>query len=191
MNIYGKKVLLRAMEPEDMELYRDMINDPDVSGMVIGWSFPVSKKEQIDWYNRVVGDVNKRFTICMIDTNQPVGMVTLTNIDLVNRSAFHGIKLHPLCPRGQGIGTDAVMALMEYAFNQLNLNRLDGEWFLYNNASKRLYEKCGWHEEGIKKEAIYRNGKYHDLAIAGILKQEFLEAKKRLDMVGPLNQSQD
>lgn len=181
MGIMGKKVYLRAMEVEDMDIYRDMINDSEVSRMVVGWSFPVSKKEQNDWYNRVVGDINKRFTICMKDSDQAVGMVTLTNIDWVNRSAFHGIKLHPSCPKGQGVGTDAVMTLMEYAFNQLNLHRLDGEWFLYNTASKKLYEKCGWHEEGIKKDAIFRDGAFHDLAITGILKDEFLEAKKRLN----------
>ena len=72
------------------------------------------------------------------------------------------------------------MTLMEYAFNQLNLNRLDSEWFLYNTASKRLYEKCGWHEEGIKKQAVYRDGQYHDLAISGILKDEYLVIKEQL-----------
>ena len=95
MSIMGKKIYLRAMELEDMEMYRDMINDEEVSRMVVGWSFPVSKKEQLDWYNCVVSDVNKRFTVCRKENNQAVGMVTLTNIDLVNRSAFHGIKLHP------------------------------------------------------------------------------------------------
>lgn len=181
MAIIGKKIYLRAMEPEDMEMFRDMINDPEVSRMVVGWSFPVSRKEQMDWYNRSVSDVNKRFTICLRNNNKAVGMVTLTNIDLVNRSAFHGIKLHPTCPKGEGIGTDAVMTLMEYAFNQLNLNRLDGEWFLFNKASKRMYEKCGWCEEGIKKQAVYRDGKYHDLAICGILKEEYLVVKHRLE----------
>lgn len=180
MSIKGKQIYLRAMEPEDMEMYREMINDSEVSRTVVGWSFPVSRKEQMDWYNRVVSDVNKRFTICMLEDDKPVGMVTLTDIDLVNRSAFHGIKLHPACPKGKGVGTDAVMTLMEYAFNQLNLNRLDGEWFLYNKASKQLYEKCGWHEEGIKKQAVFRNGEYHDLAICGVLKEDYLAAKKRL-----------
>ncbi len=180
MSIKGEKIYLRAMEPEDMEMYRDMINDEDVSRMVVGWSFPVSKKEQMDWYERAVTDENKRFTICMLDDDKPVGMVTLTDIDLVNRSAVHGIKLHPSCPKGKGVGTDAVMTLMEYAFNQLNLNRLDGEWLLYNVASKGLYEKCGWHEEGVKKQAIFRDGKYHDLAITGIIKEEFLKTKERL-----------
>lgn len=181
MSIEGKKIYLRAMEPEDMEMYREMVNDEEVSRMVVGWSFPVSKYEQMNWYERSVGDANKRFTICIKEDNSPVGMVTLTDIDLVNRSAFHGIKLHSSCPKGMGIGTDSVMTLMEYAFNQLNLNRLNGEWLLYNTASKKLYEKCGWTEEGIKRQAIYRNGEYHDLAITGIMKEQYLRKKEELN----------
>jgi RimJ/RimL family protein N-acetyltransferase len=180
MIISGKIVYLRAMELDDMEMYRDMINDDYISQMVVGWSFPVSKKEQFDWYNRVISSENKRFTICLKENDKPVGMVTLTDIDYINRTALHGIKLHPSCPQGKGIATDAVMTLMELAFNQMNLNRLDGSWLVYNTSSKRLYERCGWREEGIKRSAIYRNGEYHDMAISGILKEEFIAAKERL-----------
>ena len=180
MSIQGKQIYLRAMEPEDMELYRDMINDEEISRMVVGWSLPVSKKEQMDWYDRAVSSVDKRLTVCMKEDDAAVGMVTLTSIDLVNRTAFHGIKLHPNCPKGRGVGTDAVMTLMGYAFEQLNLNRLEGEWFPYNVASKRLYEKCGWQQEGIKRRAVFRDGEYHDLAIAGILREDYITAKERL-----------
>lgn len=40
-----KKVKLRALETEDMELLRETVNDPEVERLVGGWSFPVSKKE--------------------------------------------------------------------------------------------------------------------------------------------------
>lgn len=181
MNIIGKKIYLRAMELSDMDCYMDMINDPSVSNNVVGWSFPVSKQEQNNWYDQAIKDKkNKRFTIVMKNSNEAVGMVTLSGIDWQNRSAIHGIKLHPSCPKGQGIATDAIMTLMQFAFEEVNLNRLDGSWITYNTASKKLYEKCGWHEEGIKKQAIYRNGGYHDLAFCGILRSEYYEAKKRL-----------
>ena len=54
MNICGNKVILRALEPSDMPYLREMINDPEMERMVIGWSFPVSEKQQMDWYNRVM-----------------------------------------------------------------------------------------------------------------------------------------
>ena len=180
MAIEGKQIYLRAMEPEDMEMCREMINDEDVSQMVVGWSFPVCKKEQMEWYDRVaLSKTDKRFTVCLKENDSAVGVVTLTDIDLVNRSAFHGIKLHPSCPKGKGIGTDAVITLMKYAFEEINLNRLDGSWIEYNIPSKKLYEKCGWYEEGTKKEAIYRNGQYHDLKIAGITRREYLQLKEK------------
>lgn len=180
--IEGKKIYLRAMEYTDMECFKDMLNDPDISSNVVGWSFPVSDVEQNNWFEQAVKDQkNKRFTIVMKESNKAVGMVTLTNIDWHNRSATHGIKLHPSCPKRQGIATDAVMTLMQYAFEEVNLNRLNGSWITYNLASKKLYEKCGWYVEGIKKQAIYRNGEYHDLAISGILKSEYIAVKEKLD----------
>ena len=177
MNIEGKKVYLRAMELEDMPVYMEMMNNKDVSHNVVGWSFPVSQFEQQKWYENAISSSDKRFSIVIKESDQCVGMITLTDIDWVNRSAFHGIKLHPNCPKRLGIATDAIMALMEYAFCELNLNRLDGGWLDYNKASEQLYEKCGWSKEGIKRNAIYRNGKYHDLVIAGILKEDYLCAK--------------
>lgn len=164
------------MEETDMQCYYDMINDPSICEKVVGWSFPVSFKEQSDWFERVIKDgLNKRFTIVLKENDQPVGMVTLTNIDWQNRSAFHGIKLHPSCPKGKGIGTDAVLTLMKYAFEEVNLNRLDGCWLEDNIASERLYLKCGWEIEGIKKSAIFRGGIYHDLKIVGITKERYVE----------------
>lgn len=68
---------------------------------------------------------------------------------------------------------------MRYAFEEVNLNRLDTSWIDYNKASEKLHEKCGWNKEGTKKEAIYRNGQYRDLKIAGITKKEYLQLKNK------------
>ena len=75
--------------------------------------------------------------------------------------------------RAKGIGTDTVMAIMRYAFDELGLNRLDGSWFDDNLASKGMYTKCGWVEEGIQRQYIYKNGVYRDLTIVGILASEY------------------
>ena len=179
--IEGKQIYLRAMEMEDMECFRDMINDPRVSQNVVGWSFPVSKREQMQWYERAVGDKkNLRFTVVLKENDQPVGMVTLSSLDWQNRSATHGIKLHPDCPKGRGIATDAVMTLMQYAFDEAGLHRLDGSWIDFNEASQKLYLKCGWSIEGIKKEAIYRSGGFHDLYVVGILEEDYRNVKEQL-----------
>ena len=82
--------------------------------------------------------------------------------------------------KGKGYGTDAVMALMEYAFDELRLVRLDTTIIEYNLISQKLYKKCGWDIEGVKKKAIYREGKHYDLFVAGITNDEYYVIKKSL-----------
>lgn len=172
MNIYGKKVILRAMEKEDCEFVRDMFNDPEIEDLVVGWAFPLSKYAQEKWYENHYSDTNFRF---IIETEElgAVGIATLLDIDWKNRMAQHGIKLAKKEIRHKGIGTDTVMAIMRYAFDELQLNRLNGSWFQDNTASKHLYMKCGWKEEGIRRKYIYKGGRYRDLIETGVLAEDY------------------
>ncbi len=177
MNIYGEKVVLRALELKDMPFLLEMINDPEMEKMVIGWSFPTSEKQQLDWYNRIIGD-QKNFRFAIDYNGDFVGMSTLVKIDWKNRSADHGIKLCSNAPKGTGIGTDAVFATMKYAFEELQLNRLYGSILDYNIASQKLYSKCGWKIEGCYRQSVFKNNAYHDEWPTAILREDYFEWKK-------------
>ena len=176
MNIYGNKVILRALEPGDMPCLREMINDPEMERMVIVWSFHVSEKQQLDWYNRVISD-DKNFRFAIMYEGKFVGVSTLTRIDWKNRSADHGIKLCNDVPKKIGIGTDGVYATMRYAFEELQLNRLYSSILEYNIASQKLYAKCGWKVEGNYRRSIFKNNAYHDELAIAILRDEYFEWK--------------
>lgn len=154
MNIKGKVVTLRAIEKGDLELMRSMLNDPEIEKMVTGWAFPLSSYEQNEWYEKNINNNNSLRFIIEIENLGSVGLVTLTDIDWKNRKAFHGLKLANNMNRKKGIGTDSVMAIMRYAFDELQLNRLDGSWLEYNIVSQKLYEKCGWKIEGRYRKYI-------------------------------------
>ena len=62
---------------------------------------------------------------------------------------------------------------MDYAFNQLRLNRLEGSILVTNEPSKKLYEKCGWIVEGKKREAVFKNGRFIDELQVAILKSDY------------------
>lgn len=179
MNIYGKKVILRAMEKNDCEMIREIFNDPEIENLVVGWAFPISSYAQEQWFiNHYADQMNFRFVI-ETPEDGAVGIATLTEIDWKNRRAMHGIKLSNKKFHSKGIGTDAVMAIMRYAFDELGLNRLDGSWFDDNAASKGMYTKCGWVVEGIKREYIFKRGEYRDLVIVGILASEYYSLIER------------
>jgi len=188
MNILGKKVILRAVEEKDLEKLRIMANDSELERLAGGNAFPISMIEQQKWVDKVKNDPNNIYLIIETEEEETVGMATIINIDWRNRRAYHGIKIGNSENRIRGIGTDTVMAVMRYAFDELQLNRLDGSIIDYNIPSEKLYcEKCGWKQEGIQRQYIFKNGKYHDLKIVGILKEEYytlIERTKYWEMKG-------
>jgi RimJ/RimL family protein N-acetyltransferase len=181
MNLVGKKTLLRAVELEDMDLFREMINDPEIRRFVVGRNFPVSKEAQTEWYKKQLIDrQDLRLTIVDLSNNCPIGMVSLTEIDWINRTAVSGIKLNSKNVRGKGYGTDAHILLNQYAFIEMNLHRLNNSIMSYNAASIKMCRKIGWVHEGTLRKAIFKDGSYHDLLIGGWLKNDFFEAIKAL-----------
>ena len=173
MNIVGKKVILRAIELSDAKLIVDMFNDEKMESLVVGWSFPLSLYSQEQWIKEHYKDsTNLRFVI-QTNNGEAVGIATLTNIDWKNKRATHGIKIASGKNREAGIGTDTIMAITRYAFDELGLNRLDGSWFTDNLPSKNVYMKCGWKEEGVRRKYIYKNGTYKDLVMTGILATDY------------------
>lgn len=173
MNIYGKKVILRAMEYKDCEMVREMFNDPEIEDLVVGWAFPVSSIAQEKWLENNFNDKNNFRFVIETQEDGAVGIATLTGIDWKNRVADHGIKLANKERRSKGIGTDTVMAIMRYAFDELGLHRLEGSWFDSNIPSKNMYMKCGWKEEGVKRSSVFKHGEWRDLTIVGILDSEY------------------
>lgn len=179
MNIKGRFVTLRAMELEDQELLREMINEPEVEKLVGGYSFPVSKSQQNKWFESNQNNQNNIRLIIETEEDGAVGFANIVNIDWKNRSALHGIKILNRKFRARGIGTDTVMAVMKYAFEELQLIRLDGAIIVYNEPSKKLYcGKCGWKVEGIRRKSVFKLNEYHDELILGILKEEYEELVK-------------
>lgn len=176
MNIQGKKVTLRALERSDMEELRGFHNDPEIGFLLGGWSHPISSDQQLKWFDGLTFDgQHLRFAI---DTPSDgfIGISTITNIDVKNRSAYHGIMIGKKNMQGHGYGRDAVMTTMKYAFEELGLHRLDGDIVEHNVPSYNLYvQKCGWKKEGVLREHAFRNNQYYDRILVGILKKEYEE----------------
>ena len=65
--------------------------------------------------------------------------------------------------------------MLKYAFKILNLHRVELEVFDYNPRAKAMYEKCGFIQEGIKRDALFLNDKFYNVFIMSILSYEFME----------------
>nr|WP_315104410.1 GNAT family protein [uncultured Catonella sp.] len=71
----------------------------------------------------------------------------------------------------KGIMTEAVKQICKLAFDRLDIVRISGTVYLPNTASQRVLEKNGFESEGVRKNAVYKDGKLYDLCLYGKLKQ--------------------
>ncbi|WP_148630478.1 GNAT family N-acetyltransferase [Bacillus sp. E214] len=174
MNIINKEgIILRAIEQEDMQLMKDLINDPEIEKMVVGWSFPVSSYKQINWINNLSNDTSSVRFIIDIKNVGAIGLASLSSIDFKNGTATVNIKLKKEEKiRNKGIGYKVITMLIDYAFRQLNLNCLVANILYYNSASQRLFEKCGFVCEGTLRNRVYKEGAYQDLLSYSLLRSE-------------------
>jgi RimJ/RimL family protein N-acetyltransferase len=106
-------------------------------------------------------------------TGRLIGCVRLWRISRINRNAMLTIFLGERSSWGQGMGTEALRLCLTYAFEELELERVELHVFSFNKRAIRSYEKVGFHEEGIRRGALYRDGDYHDILVMGIRRFEF------------------
>ena len=174
MNIKGKIVTLRAIEEGDLPTLHRWGNDPDLWSMLGGWHFPTSLRQTHQWFERLAGDpLNQRFAIDVPDAGL-VGTANIVDIDWKNGTAFHGMMIGDPNMRGRGVGVDVIMATMRYAFDELNLRRLDGSMIAYNEASTGVYcGKCGWREEGRQRDWYFRGGRAWDRIMVGVTRDDY------------------
>lgn len=172
MMIKQGKMTLREIEKKDLEFLRYMINNPEIAKMTVGDSNYVTKEQQQLWFNNLVNEENKqRF---MIDiANDTIGTIILENINYKNKSASISIKIGKINYRKKGYGEMAIKIILKYCFFKLNLHRIYANVLDYNEPSKKLFLKCGFSIEGIKRQSIYKNDDFHDLIMFSILKEEF------------------
>lgn len=180
MNIQGKKVILRAIEEEDLPLLQKWANAPEIGYLLAGWHFPTSMDDQRKWLNSFdVNSLHQRFAIDTPDFGL-IGTANLVDINWKDRNAFHGMLLGDKDIRGKGYGVDTIMAVMKYAFEELGLIRLDGSMIEYNKPSLGVYiNKCGWKQEGIQRQWYFRKNQFWDKIIVGITRDDYTEMIKK------------
>lgn len=175
MNISGKLVTLRAIEVEDLPLLHQWANDPVTQDGIGEIHFPSSMAFHKTWFDSLISDrLNQRFVVEVPNVGI-IGLSSIVNIDWRNSHAWHGLVLGDSSHRGKGYGIDAILATMRYAFDELNLNRLDGSMIEYNSASLATYcgAKVGWKKEGLKKGYFFRKGKFWDQVIVGVTNEDY------------------
>lgn len=150
---YGQ-IILRALEPEDIDLLYNWENDTSLWKLSNTRS-PFSRHILAQYLKDATRDVYEqkqvRFIIQTIDL-QPVGAIDLFDFDPYHQRAAVGILIHNTENRRHGYALDTLNALENYAINALGIRQLSASISEENNASIHLFEKAGYQVTGIKKQ---------------------------------------
>ena len=181
--IRGERVFLRPFERADAETYRRWRGDAGPMDLA-GYSdrAPLSLLQAEQRIERITGDQGKdlfAFLICLLDDERPIGEVMLFEVDRINGSAMLGIFIGEPNEWSKGYGTDAVDALLDFAFGELRLERVALNVWTENARAMRAYEKAGFVHEGTLRHDRYEHGRYTDGHVMSILRDEWVALPRR------------
>jgi len=174
----GKYVRLVAVDPiemaeasirwgRDSEYLRYAMIEPVnqySTRMVTNW---IKKDQEVDPPGRC------EFAIRSVDGDRLIGTCGLGGDFYPHGEAFVGIGLGEREQWGKGYGTDAMLVILRYAFQELNLRRVTLSVSGYNPRAIRSYEKAGFVHEGLSHNFFLRDGKRWDIVFMGILREEW------------------
>ena len=168
---------LRELKRKDIESINLWRNDPDLIACLGAPYRYINEDVDQRWYENYMNERSSSVRCAIVDDKDEgeiLGLISLLCIDNINRSAVLHIMIGNQKNRGKGIGTYAVRTMVMHAFNNLNLHRIELDVLENNKAAIRLYEKTGFVKEGIRRKSTYKNGKYVNMIVMGLLKEELL-----------------
>ena len=175
--IKGKLVRLRPVQRLDIANFLLWFNDPEVI-QYLGMYLPMTEMAEEKFIEELGTSRAATDALLIIETNdskkcKPIGSIGLHGINSKDHNATFGIALGDKQYWSKGYGTEAALLIIRYGFEQLNLHRISSSAWSFNERSIKMHRKVGFKEEGRRREAVYKNGAYHDEVIFGLLRQEW------------------
>lgn len=117
-----------------------------------------------------------QWTICAIADDRPVGRIYVSSINKHYDSLdITRIYIADTKDRGRGYGREALELILKWAFDEMDMERVTLDHFADNRIAASLYEKTGFRREGIMRCGGKKNGRYVDLWLMSMLREEFHE----------------
>lgn len=171
-------VYLRPGERGDVPLFVRWYTDLRTT-RTLTMTSPMGEAMEERWFDRMLdaqGTDRFFFVICRRQDDRAVGSIDLHEVDRRNGSASLGIAIGEESDRGRGYGTDALIALVSFGFDQLRLERIELDVYDYNDRARAVYERVGFVHEGTMRRAMYRDGAFHDVHRMAVLRDEWAAA---------------
>ena len=188
----GRRVFLRTLVPEDLTVVGEWVDDPFLERMV-GSEFLHTFKHQYDsgpeFYDACLADPTQVVLLIMANPTRacvahanplrPLGVVRLFNIHLLEGYAFLETIIADQRALRKGFGVEAGRLISYYGVDVLGLRRIEAKVYEYNVLSINALRRNGFQQEGVLRKAGFHGGRYWDVLVFGILRDEIEEQRKK------------
>jgi len=170
----GKNVNLRVAEKEDVPLLEEWMNNPEFWGQY----FSPLQRTRAD-IERIFENNPLETKIFIVEKKDGTKIGLITNFNVLApyaRTLEMGYALLP-SGRGKGYCTEAARLMVDYLFLSKDVACIQATTDVGNVASQRVLEKAGFQKEGMMRKRAFSNGKWRDLILFSVLREEWRESK--------------
>ncbi len=169
-----ERLYLRDSSFEDCALFSQWEIDPAVTKFFTisdGRSYEEIVREHFEREN---DPTQKEFTICVRENGQAIGRIYISNInDHYDSLDISRIYIADPNNRGKGYGEESLKLALKWAFEEMECQRVTLDHFSDNVIANSLYKKVGFIPEGTMRNCGKKNGKYVDLCLMSMLRDEY------------------
>lgn len=174
--VEGRRLALQPLDRANLYQHFEWSNDPDLNKLQSEIPFEEETlgefKSRFERLIEVPSPLERHFEIHEVD-GAIVGVAYVGRINQHNRNCLVSITIGDESHRGQGYGREALELVMRFCFEELGMHRVYTETFEYNDTWQSLVEGMGFRHEGTEREYLYREGRFWDKAVYGILEDEY------------------
>lgn len=171
----GEHLYLRSLVEADAGAgYPDWLNDEVVCRGNSHHVFPYTRESALS-YIRHAAETRSELILAIVlnEDHRHIGNIALQHIHPVNRSAELSVLIGDRSCWGKGYAKEAARLICDHGFSAMNLHRIGCGTFEDNTAMRRVALYLGMKEEGRRREAAFKQGKYIDVLEYGVLKPEY------------------
>ncbi|WP_117160982.1 GNAT family N-acetyltransferase [Paraliobacillus sp. X-1268] len=176
LKLETERLILQRFKKEDAIRIRDLANDKELAD-ILGLPHPYELKDAEEWIaihpEQIKNGIEYPLKITLKELSEVIGTITI-RVDKRNNKGELGywIGKEYWC---NGFATEAVNKIIDFGFNQLNLNKICASAISRNIPSTIVFEKVGLLKEGRLRQNRFLLDKYEDVAVYGLLREDYVK----------------
>lgn len=164
---------LRPISFDDSEMVLEWRNQ-DFVRLNMYYHEVIDLETHMKWFSSMMDDASSQYFIYE-QNSIPLGLVAFTNIDRKNNKAFWAF--YAADNKKIGVGVEMETLALQYAFEELQLNKLCCEVLEFNSSVISFHQKFGFKQEGIRRQDYFRDGKFFDIYELALFKDVYFKSK--------------